>query len=49
MTNAGIFDVILCQFRYWHKPSLMLLFEIDKNLEISLHNNVLLFSLVVSL
>lgn len=49
MINASILCIIICEFRYYKESSLIDLFKIDKNLEVSFHNTVLPFCLAINL
>ena len=48
MTNAGIFCIIISKFSYKKESSPIVLFIIDKGLEIGLYYTVLLLDLAIS-
>lgn len=45
----GVFYIIILKFRYWKKPSLVILFIINKTLEIGFYGAILLLSLANNL
>ena len=49
MTNNGILCIIISKFSHKKELSLIILFVIDKNLEIGHYYTVLLLSLVINL
>ena len=49
MTNASIFCIIISKFSYKKESSLIILFVIDKNLEIDLYYTILPWSLAINL
>ena len=49
MAGACIFGIVVCNLSYWEEPSLIVLLEIDKNLEVCFHYTILLFCLVIRL
>lgn len=49
MTGASVFCIIMGKYSHWELPCLVILFEIDKNTEIDLHDAILPFNLVISL
>ena len=49
MASASIFDIIIGKFCYKKKLYLIILFKVDKNLEINFYYTILPLSLVVHL
>lgn len=49
IANARIYHIAICKLDYWQKPSPVILFKIDKSLEINLYYTILVFCLFVSL
>lgn len=49
VASAGIFCIIMGKFGYCQEFSLIILFQVDKNLEVDFYSTDLLFSLAVNL
>lgn len=49
MTYACIFDSILYELSHWQEPNLVILFKVNKSLELSLHSIILTLCLLVGL
>lgn len=49
MTDTSIFYMIVNTFSHKKKPGLIILFVMNKSLEIDLHCTILFFSLIISL
>ena len=49
MAGASVFSIIISEFSHWEKPSLVVLFVVDKSPEIGFHCTILPFCLPVRL
>lgn len=49
MARACIFGIVIYKLSYWQEPSLIVLFNINKSLKISLYIIFLLFCLAINL
>ena len=49
IVKTCIFDVVICELRYWLEPGPIVLFKVDKELNVDLYNAVLPFCLAISL
>ena len=49
MAGARILGIIISKFGHWQEPSLIVLLEVDKCLEVGFHYMILLFCLTVCL
>lgn len=49
MASAGVLDIIIGKFEHKQKPSLIVLFEINKDLEIGFYSTILPINLAICL
>ena len=49
ITSADIFDIVIGKLHYGKKPCLIILFKVDKSLEIDFHRTILPLSLAIRL
>ena len=49
IAGAGIFCIIIGKFSHWQQPCPVILFIVDKSLEVGIHYIIVPFSLAISL